>query len=263
VTETREGTSGGGGRPGFQAQPNSPAALASAPAGKGSRDEKEHSKSDQVNEPTLREHIEKETVGLTPKRATVSVGIPSSYFERVWRERNPVKEGEEPKPPDAAALDAVREEILGQVRKQVTPLVTALLPPEAAPITADLVTITPFQDIKPGAIPGPSAVQKVLAWLGQHWSTLGLIGLVGAGLVMLRSMVRGVPPPEPAAVSLRIAATPETRSEPGEPPEIVAARRLRRSADGGPSLRDELSDLVKEDPDAAANILRTWIGQAG
>ena len=29
----------------------------------------------------------------------------------------------------------------------------------------------------------------------------------------------------------------------------------------GPSLRDELSDLVKEDPDAAANILRTWIGQ--
>jgi flagellar biosynthesis/type III secretory pathway M-ring protein FliF/YscJ len=38
---------------------------------------------------------------------------------------------------------------------------------------------------------------------------------------------------------------------------------LRRSADGGPSLRDELSDLVKEDPDAAANILRTWIGQAG
>ena len=30
----------------------------------------------------------------------------------------------------------------------------------------------------------------------------------------------------------------------------------------GPSLRDELSDLVKEDPDSAANILRTWIGQA-
>jgi flagellar M-ring protein FliF len=210
----------------------------------------------------LREHIEKETVGLTPKRATVAVGIPSSYFEKVWHERNPAKEGEEPKTPDTVALDAVREEVLGQVRKQVTALLPPL-PAEATQNTADLVTITAFQDIKPGPLPGPSTVQKVLAWLSQHWSTLGLIGLVGAGLLMLRSMVRGVPPPEPSTVSLRIAATPEVQSEPGETAENVAAKRLRRLVGGGPNLRDELSDLVKEDPDAAANILRTWIGQAG
>jgi flagellar M-ring protein FliF len=262
TTKTRDGTSGGGGgRPGFQAA-NTPAALASSPAGKGSREEEENSNSDQVNEPILREHIEKETVGLTPKRATVSVGIPSSYFEKVWHERNPAKEGEEPKTPDLAALDAMREEVLGQVRKQVTALLPPL-PPEAAQNTTDLVTITTFQDIKPGPLPGPSTVQKVLAWLGQHWSTLGLIGLVGAGLLMLCSMVRGVPPPEPSSVPLRIAASPEVQSQPGETPETVAAKRLRRLVGGGPNLRDELSELVKEDPDAAANILRTWIGQAG
>jgi flagellar M-ring protein FliF len=260
-TRTRDGTSGGGGRPGFQAA-NTPATLASSPAAKGSREEEEDSGSSQESEPILREHIEKETVGLTPKRATVAVGIPSSYFEKVWHERNPVKEGEEPKAPDAAALDAVREEVLGQVRKQVTALLPPL-PAEATQNTADPVTITAFQDIKPGALPGPSTVQKVLAWLSQHWSTLGLIGLVGAGLLMLRSMVRGVPAPEPSTVSLRVAATPEVPSEPGEAPETVAAKRLRRLVAGGPNLRDELSELVKEDPDAAANILRTWIGQAG
>ncbi|MEX0711123.1 MAG: hypothetical protein WD278_02160, partial [Pirellulales bacterium] len=29
------------------------------------------------------------------------------------------------------------------------------------------------------------------------------------------------------------------------------------------SLRDELVEMVREDPDAAAGILRTWIGNAG
>jgi flagellar biosynthesis/type III secretory pathway M-ring protein FliF/YscJ len=29
----------------------------------------------------------------------------------------------------------------------------------------------------------------------------------------------------------------------------------------GTSLREELIDIVREDPDAAANILRGWIGQ--
>ena len=28
------------------------------------------------------------------------------------------------------------------------------------------------------------------------------------------------------------------------------------------SLRDELVEIVREDPDAAANILRNWIGSA-
>jgi flagellar biosynthesis/type III secretory pathway M-ring protein FliF/YscJ len=30
----------------------------------------------------------------------------------------------------------------------------------------------------------------------------------------------------------------------------------------GPTLKDDLTELVKEDPDGAAAILRTWIGSA-
>jgi flagellar M-ring protein FliF len=264
-TRNQDGSSGSGGRPGVQTQQaNAPSSLApGSSSGKGSHEEEDNGETKTHSEPVLREHTEKENVGLTPKRATVAVGIPSSYFEKVWRERNPVKEGDAPKTPDPAALDAIREEILSQERKHVATLLTPLLPPEAAANATDLVAITTFQDIKPGAMPVPSTAQNVLAWLGQHWSTLGLLGLVLAGLVMLRSMVRRVRGPEAAATPLRVAATPETATEEKEPAEVVAARRLRRLAAGEPSLRDELSDLVKEDPDAAANILRTWIGQAG
>jgi flagellar M-ring protein FliF len=54
----------------------------------------------------------------------------------------------------------------------------------------------------------------------------------------------------------------EPKSEEETVVEATAARRLRRMSGGsGPSLRDELSELVKEDPDSAANVLRSWIGQ--
>jgi flagellar biosynthesis/type III secretory pathway M-ring protein FliF/YscJ len=35
---------------------------------------------------------------------------------------------------------------------------------------------------------------------------------------------------------------------------------LVRFGTSGKSLKDELADLVSEDPDAAANVLRNWIG---
>ena len=51
-----------------------------------------------------------------------------------------------------------------------------------------------------------------------------------------------------------------------EPPAEIeqqeAAARLKRRAKSGPSLRDELVEIVRDDPDAAANILRNWIGSA-
>ena len=92
-----------------------------------------------------------------------------------------------------------------------------------------------------------------LAWLGNHWSTLGtgLLGLVS--LVMLRSMVRSVPAPEPVAASTPMAPDDDEIAEPvvGERPaaaKVTPAQRLKRREKGGPSLREELVEVVREDP---------------
>jgi flagellar M-ring protein FliF len=60
---------------------------------------------------------------------------------------------------------------------------------------------------------------------------------------------------------MRVTAPESKSQETEEAVEATAARRLRRMTGSGPSLRDELSELVKDDPDSAANILRSWIGQ--
>ncbi len=256
-TSNTEGSGGASGRPGYQGQSNAntPTALSSS-SQKGSRTEEEQTQSETVNTSDT-EQRESETVGLTPESARVAIAIPNSYFEKVWRARSPAAAGQESKAPDPAALEQIRSEEFAKIKS----LVAALLPP-AKGVTdlTELVTVTSLQDIKPADIPLPGAGQLVLVWFSQYWSTLGLIGLGLVSLVVLRSMVRAAPgATETAPVQMRVAAEPEARTN--ESPESVAARRLRRFSVGGPSLRDELSEMVKEDPDAAANILRSWIGQ--
>jgi flagellar M-ring protein FliF len=249
------------GRPGLEAQqPNRGMTL--SVQNTGAKQDEETSNQEVISD-TSKEQIERETVGLTPKRVTVSIGIPSSYFEKVWRERNPTEEGQQPKNPERAALDTIRQEESAKIQKSVA----ILLPPvEGVADLSELVTVTAFQDIKPAKIPEPAMTDHALAWLGQYWTTLGVIVLVLISLLMLRSMIRSAPAPAPAtAASLPAIYNPQQRSDEPESAaaETAAQKRLRRFHGSGKSLRDELSDLVKEDPDVAANILKSWIGHVG
>ena len=57
-----------------------------------------------------------------------------------------------------------------------------------------------------------------------------------------------------ALISQRASAEEETEE---------STVRLKRRFRSGPTLKDDLSAMVKEDPDAAATILRNWINSAG
>jgi flagellar M-ring protein FliF len=82
---------------------------------------------------------------------------------------------------------------------------------------------------------------------------------------MVRSTA-GAPPSSPASAGAalaashapRLAAVPDADEE-LMPPTAVLRKRFQSS---GPDLRAELHELVKENPDAAARVLRMWIGDA-
>lgn len=256
-SRTREGSVPGG-RAGFQS--NQPQALAQS-AGKGSHEEEEETTTTEENFPGTTS-VQKEIPGLTPTVVKASIGVPTSYFERVWRERNSPQAGEQPKAPTAADLEQIRTQEIAKIKTAVV----GLLPqPEKVPDATQLVTVTEFQDITPEPTPVPGMPVRTLDWLVQNWSMLGLIFLGGFSLVVLRSVARSAPASSPRPLSLSLPADLASSVEKApEPQEAVTAtdRRLRRVAAGGHSLRDELSEIVAEDPDAAASILRTWIGSA-
>ncbi|MBN2022567.1 MAG: hypothetical protein JW809_07205 [Pirellulales bacterium] len=256
--KTRDRTQEGpapAGRPGFAA--NQPGAIAPANL-KGSTE------TDSESETTEDAIVggsseEKEQVPMMPTRVQAVVGVPTSYFEKLWRDQNPPAEGEEPKKPTPADLTAVETREI----TRITDMVAGLLPDfEGVADKKTLVTVSSVRDLAPEPLPEPTMAETFLAWLGQYWSTLGMLALVGFSLLMLRSMIRSAPT-EPRIGAARVpgeARHHEASADATEEETPKRENRLARFAKSGASLRDELSELVHEDTDAAANILRGWIG---
>src|SRR5205807_7162995 len=106
-----------------------------------------------------------------------------------------------------------------------------------------------------------------LAWLNEYWSTLSVVLLALVSLVTLRSMTKSTrgaysAPRERTSFDGRPALAPLADEPPADLGVEAAWAPSRRRAADGPSLRDELADMVRDDPEAAAGILRTWIGNA-
>jgi flagellar M-ring protein FliF len=247
---------GTGGQPGLAAQaPNRGMSLAGGPMG-GTKEEDTGKKSETTSVPSGKQ-TDTVKVGMTPIMEKASIGIPSGYFKKAWLLENPPVAGQEPKDPDAAALAQIRTNIIDKVKKQVAILLT---PPEGNTDPTSLVEVTDFPEIPIAMPPEPSMAKTAVTWLGDYWSVAGMIGLAAVSLLMLRSLVKSAPPV--AANSMpRLAETPEDEETPAAPdkPKPVRVRHFT----AGPSLRDEISALVQEDPDIAANILKTWIGHVG
>ena len=120
--------------------------------------------------------------------------------------------------------------------------------------------MTTYQDLPAEAPPAPTWVDWVLPWAAANWQAVGLgvLGLVG--VVVLRSMFAATALPEAPAVAVE-EKKEEEESQEAPPPGVITQLRERFTSTG-PTLREELQSLVKQDPEAAASVLRNWIGEA-
>ena len=223
----------------------------------GSRADDDSSEPDD-EEPVSRIRVEKESLGLTPVSATVSVGVPISYFQNVWRLRNSGASHRGLTAADQAAIDAIRIEETAKIQRHVAQLLPS---GGGAAKAAELVAVTTFQDIPAEQPPVPGFGADALAWLRQSWATLGMIAARLAGLLVLRSVIRAASAAGGGPSTLPNDNRNESSSEGGS--AVVPPPHARGFHNPAPSPRDEVSELVEADPDTAAGILRTWIGQVG
>jgi len=209
---------------------------------------------------------ESELAGLTPKRVAVSVGVPTTYFEKVWMQRNPAPAGQEVKKPDATALTTIADEELKNIRAAIAAIIPDPITLTGTPVDKmSLIDVAAYSPVAPADPAGPSFVDRAMDWLAQSWSTVAMIGLGLFSLMMLKSFVKSIPAPAPASSILSHRTDgDESEGEDGAAAPGEAAkpkqRTLQRKLGTGASLREELIEMVKEDPDAAANVLRGWIG---
>jgi flagellar M-ring protein FliF len=259
-----------GGRPG--AEPNAAFANKSASVTPPANQTSE-SKETQEDQRTLVGHeatLTKEAP-LTPRRVSVSVGVSETYFAKLWRERflltNPDKQAKDLPAMTAADLTKLK----GEVDKNIRDAVSAILPAtRQGDDRFPLVTVVYNPELSLPELPQPAMAETLMAWLGKNWTTVGLFTLVGLSLMMMFSWVKAQSTTErekqfsqgfglevPATMGDTLELGETAKSESGEPQESTSAFQIT-----GGEIKDELSNLIKQNPDAAVNLLRTWIGEA-
>ncbi len=261
-TKTEETRPAASGRPGAvpnQVASNAPRAITTSSTLATSIEE---SRERQVSV-TGHEQIHIKKAPLPPKLVTASIGVPKSLFVKIWHSTHD-QPGKTPQTPPPADLQEIEKRTVSSIE---TALVNLLPAPPAGVNPYPNVQVTSFDDLPPPTEEPPSTTSVAFGWLAENWQTLGMFGLGIFGLLFLRGMVRsGGTSQAPADVAANVdlsnfanvaATTPENESA-EQTAEPMLARH--RSSTGGSNLRDELTTLVKEDPDAAANVLRSWIG---
>lgn len=251
---------GPAGRPGFESnRPNANQGARVATTTKLNSQQKTEQKEDaETIFPTTRDRTEFQ--GLTLKQLSATVGIPIIYFEQIWHKENPTPDGQEPKTPGPTEVEQIVAREIPNIRTLLLPIIKA---PEGT-AAEDLIHVAAFIPMPSHEMPEEGVSERAFSWLGQYWSTLGMLFLGLVSMLMLRSMIRAVPP-EPQSHSgpmiLPFSGADDAR---GDGQDVTPSGPvLKRKSSTGPNLRDELAVLVREDPDSAAAILSNWISNAG
>jgi flagellar M-ring protein FliF len=255
-----QSSAAGGGQPGVTAQgPGRTGTQASL-----QRDNQNETKSN-VTETDNVVGLERSRVskkGYTPKEVWASVTIPGAYVKNLWTAKNPTATAP-PKPED---LTAVKTDVVQKVENIVNTLL--LLQANKGENTYKHVHVEVLDSLPTPTIEPPSMASQAMAWTNRNWSTLAMVGVAMFSLLVLRSVVNGKPS-DPTGVPMTAPAlTLQTDDPQGEPaasggaddPEETDRPKLKLRKTS--SVKDDLVEIVHDDPDAAADILRSWIAKA-
>lgn len=201
--------------------------------------------------------------GFTLKEVWATVTVPSNYIQEVWKSRNPTAT-EAPKPED---LKSVHDNVVAKIEEIVEPLL--FLQANRGQNTYKYVRVVVLDSLPTPAIEPPSMASNAMAWAGRYWSTLAMLGVAMFSLMVLRNVVKSAPTGDTgvaaaaAGPALTLHTEVTSKGAAGTAADEPGDDRPRLRLKKGKSVKDDLVDIVREDPDAAAEILRSWIGKAG
>ena len=206
------------------------------------------------------EYEQSSMAALQVKRARVSIGLPSSYYRKVWAQNfhleNPGKTAEEVPVMQAADLQQLRETTELSIQNAITPLLPDIA---AGEDRLPLVEVFDYTELPEPIADEPKNAELALTWLANSWQTIALVILGLVALLVARGAARGgsldrVPAEYNEGFGLEIPAVASDGSdEAGDPEQMTIT---------GGSLKDELANLVENNPEVAANVIRGWVAEA-
>ena len=271
TTETTSTPGGGGGKdPGAIANVGINTASSSTPSDNATTD-KEATKSDYTILPS-QTHISYHLFDNV-QVVSASVRVPRSYFVRILKQAKPDRE------PDDAMIDQLIDHELPKIRNDVKAC-TYLK-------SDDMVVVDTYTDLMPAnTTAAPTAASAVTVALGSHGKEIALGALAVVSLLMVSMMVKKGAAPnvlvepgetvssamgttaaaaataKPAAKASKPARTPEDLEEVAEGTSALDGIELDPEAVRSKQMLEQVTSMVKENPDAAANLVKRWLNRS-
>jgi|GEM_PF-743130 len=261
-TETSNPT--GGAEPGASANLTANSAPTAAAGGGGAPNTDTSSKQTYANEFSHKDTRTIQPPGEAPP-VSASVRVPRSYFLAMYKDKNKGAD-----PTSDAALDAVTQTELKQIRQDV--MACTGIKDEASVSTSmyDDVAVASFGNQAAGA----SGSSQVTRLLEGHVKDIGVGALAMVSLFMVMMMVR-----KSGGPSLAMAGGGRTSAESDEPTNRLQAGPIvagevsegDRTMDGmeldaeavkTQQVIEQVSSMVSENPDAAANLVKRWLNRS-
>ncbi len=186
---------------------------------------------------------EKEFVAAMPNTVQVSISIPEDYYAAVAVKRG-IQKGESDA--DLATFKQATDTIKAEVETSIQQQVQKLIPSQSAENSVSVASFVRVdQQVPEVALP---ITETVGEFVSQWGSTIGLGLFALWALWMLNKSM-----PEIEEVNTEEVNMPREKPTPAEDEEEEI--RPRRQ----PTQRDEVQLLVRDNPEAAALVLRKWI----
>jgi flagellar M-ring protein FliF len=212
--------------------------------------------------------------GLQTRYVSFSVLVPYSYYRKIheaeWREQNPTEKDMSKLPPmTEILLTSLKTKVETQIQNALTAIIqTSVAGEDKNP----RVSVSHYMDFPPAELPPPALSSMALNWLAESWQTLTLALIALVAVVSLRGFVSSAPSADDSAFERGFDlplddATDIDLNGLTDDEELVAAgegggedgKGIPRFKLSGGELKTDLTSMVRENPDAAATLLRNWI----
>ncbi len=259
-----------GGRPGADpnAISNSPQSVAATQTPQQQSKAKEIAEN--VNGVAGHEATAMTQAGLVPTKVSVTVGIPESYYRRLWVLRAMTKDPKLTKESDVPVIgDEDMKKLKDEAEASVKGAIGGMLKQvREGDDRFPLVTVYNYADFPLPEVPKPAMSAMAMGWLAESWTTVALLVVVMTTLFMMMGWVKaqstsprdkefsqgfGLEVPASASDELDLGETGSEAKSAEEGPKFQVT---------GGEMKEDLSTLVKLNPDIAVNLLKAWIGDA-
>ncbi|MCC7349354.1 MAG: hypothetical protein IT446_02195 [Phycisphaerales bacterium] len=203
--------------------------------------------------------ISSRTPAGKPTVVGASVRVPRSYFVRMYKTLHTASTGE----PSDAQLKDVMDNELASIRDGIKKCTG--LKDDTDVSVATYADVTP--DLAMAAAQTTAVSSPVTMMLGGHVKEIGVGVLAVVSLLMVMMMVRkGAPVPVVAAAEepvlpQMLSAGEHLAGEAGEGDPALDGMELDEDAVRAQQMLGQVSTLVKENPEAAANLVKRWLNR--